>query len=238
MEVLALSSGESELGALVRACTEGLGMQSLLKDFSVNVSIVVKSDATAAIGMARRQGLGRVRHLATSDLWIQQRLRAGDFAVTKHPGISNSADLMTKVKSRNEILKFLQLMGFVEGAGRPTIAPIRTQWTISSPVICPSGSGDRVEGKVDDVDSNYFHSDPSNATYTTYILEGKDLITDRSLPHPGSRVLCDVLDLNSGEWVYTSPSLPPNTTGTTEPDLSHLSTDIRPYLLATWKVFN
>merc|ERR1711884_432969 len=66
MEILALSSGESELGALVRACTEGLGMQSLLKDFSVKVSVVIKSDATAAIGMARRQGLGRVRHLATS----------------------------------------------------------------------------------------------------------------------------------------------------------------------------
>ena len=211
-------------------------MQSLLKDFSVNVSIVVKSDATAAIGMARRQGLGRVRHLATSDLWIQQRLRAGDFAVTKHPGISNSADLMTKVKSRNEILKFLQLMGFVEGAGRPTIAPIRTQWTISSPVICPSGGGDIVEGKGDDVDSNYFHSDPSNAIYTTYILEGKDLITDRSLPHPGDRVLCSILDLNLGEWIYEQPSLPQHTTGTTEPDIASLITNHRPYLMTTWRL--
>ena len=75
MEILALSSGESELGALVRACTEGLGMKALLADFQRPVDIVIKSDATAAIGMARRLGLGRVRHLATSDLWIQQRLR-------------------------------------------------------------------------------------------------------------------------------------------------------------------
>ena len=91
MEILALSSGESEMGALVRACTEGLGMQSLLRDFNVEVGIDIKSDATAAIGMARRQGLGRVRHLATSDLWIQQRLCAGDFSVQKHPGATNSA---------------------------------------------------------------------------------------------------------------------------------------------------
>ena len=110
MEILALSSGESELGGLVRACTEGLGMRSLLLDFNIKVDIVIKSDATAAIGMAKRQGLGRVRHLATSDLWIQQRLRQGDFSIQKHPGISNSADLMTKVKSRPDILKFLGLI--------------------------------------------------------------------------------------------------------------------------------
>merc|ERR1712020_111290 len=61
MEILALSSGESELGALVRACTEGLGMKALIADFQRKVDIVIKSDATAAIGMARRLGLGRVR---------------------------------------------------------------------------------------------------------------------------------------------------------------------------------
>ena len=37
--IFALSSEESELGALVRACTEGLGMQSRLRDFNVDVGI-------------------------------------------------------------------------------------------------------------------------------------------------------------------------------------------------------
>ena len=129
-------------------------------------------------------------------------------------------------------------MGFVVETGRPAIAPIRTQWTITSPAICPSGSCELVESDMVDIDGDGVYSPCDNAHYSTYILEGKDLITDRSLPHPGSRVLCDVLDLNSGEWVYTSPSLPCSTTGTTEPDLSHLSTNLRPYLLATWKVFN
>ena len=89
MDILALSSGESELGALTKACTEGLGVQSLLSDFQIRVDIKVLSDATAAIGMARRLGLGRVRHLATSDLWVQQRVRSGDVSLAKYPGVEN-----------------------------------------------------------------------------------------------------------------------------------------------------
>ena len=111
MEVLALSSGESELGALVKACTEGIGVQSILRDFRITVQVKVLSDATAAIGMVRRLGLGRVRHLATADLWVQQKLREGSFSVAKHPGASNGADLMTKVKGRQDLLRLLGLMG-------------------------------------------------------------------------------------------------------------------------------
>ena len=71
MDILALSSGEAELGALVKACSEGLGMKSLLNDFGINVQLKILSDSTAAIGMVRRLGLGRVRHLACADLWVQ-----------------------------------------------------------------------------------------------------------------------------------------------------------------------
>ena len=125
MEVLALSSGESELGALTRACTEGLGMKSLLADFGIHVNVQVRSDATAALGMARRLGLGRVRHLATADLWIQQRVRSGEISLMKFPGTENSADLMTKVKGRSDILKFMCYMGFKCITGRPTVSPTR-----------------------------------------------------------------------------------------------------------------
>ena len=59
MEVLALSSGESELGGLVKACAEGLGVQAGMKDFGFHLDLKVLFDATAATGMARRLGLGR-----------------------------------------------------------------------------------------------------------------------------------------------------------------------------------
>merc|ERR1712235_139679 len=113
MSILALSSGESELGALTKACTEALGMRSLLEDFQVQVEIKILSDATAAIGMVRRLGLGKVRHLAVADLWVQQRVRSGDLSVAKYPGVDNGADLMTKYKGRLDTLRLLGQMGFI-----------------------------------------------------------------------------------------------------------------------------
>ena len=69
---LALSSGDAELAAIVRSTSEGLGMKAMLEEFGIKVDLVVKSDAVAAIGIVKRQGLGRVRHLAVADLWVQQ----------------------------------------------------------------------------------------------------------------------------------------------------------------------
>ena len=67
MAILALSSGESELAAVVKGAGEGLGFQSSLQDFDLELPLELYSDVTAAIGMCKREGLGRVRHLSTSD---------------------------------------------------------------------------------------------------------------------------------------------------------------------------
>ena len=123
MDTIALNSGEAELGGLIRACTEGLGVQSVLKDFGFQADVKLFTDATAAIGMTRRLGLGKVRHLATADLWIQAMVRQGKVAVAKVPGQENGADLMTKHKGRPEIIKHLQGLGFGFLSGRPGAAP-------------------------------------------------------------------------------------------------------------------
>ena len=57
-----MSSGEAELAAVVRATAEGMGVVAMLKDFGIDAELEVRSDATAAIGMVQREGLGRVRH--------------------------------------------------------------------------------------------------------------------------------------------------------------------------------
>ena len=72
---LALSSGEAELAAIVRSTSEGLGVQAFMEEFGIKTDLVIKSDAIAAIGIVKRQGLGRVRHLAVADLWVQQRAK-------------------------------------------------------------------------------------------------------------------------------------------------------------------
>ena len=96
LSTLALSSGESELAAMAKGAAEGLGMQAVLMDFGIKVEVEIHSDATAAIGIASRQGLGRIRHIAVTDLWIQQRMKAGDIKAFKVDGMKNVSDLMTK----------------------------------------------------------------------------------------------------------------------------------------------
>ena len=41
------------------------------------------SDSTAASGVCRRRGLGKVRHLAVADLWLQDKVGAGDLTIHK-----------------------------------------------------------------------------------------------------------------------------------------------------------
>ena len=83
MGVLALSSGESELAAVVRAATGGMGLQSILNDFGLCGHVAIKSDETAAIGMVHRLGLGKVRHLAVGDFGSSITFVRGKFASPK-----------------------------------------------------------------------------------------------------------------------------------------------------------
>ena len=54
------------------------------------------SDAVAAIGIARRRGAGKIRHLDCTDLWIQEQLRGNELSLNKILGTENPADLLTK----------------------------------------------------------------------------------------------------------------------------------------------
>ena len=67
--VIAKSSGESELYAVVRVSTEGLVILTLLKDFGVHhAKVRLGMDASAA--MVQRTGLNKVRHVEVDVLWI------------------------------------------------------------------------------------------------------------------------------------------------------------------------
>ena len=120
---IALSTGEAELAAVVRAAAESLGLQSVLADFGMYVSIVLKADATAAIGMVKREGLGRVRHLAVGDLWIQQRIRAGHIAIGKVPGTDTPSDMLTKGLEGADIQRYLSDLRMIPASGRHRLAP-------------------------------------------------------------------------------------------------------------------
>ena len=116
---IALSTGEAELGAIVRGVAEGEGIVSLLRDFGLSARICLKSDASAAVGITKRVGLGKVRHLAVSDLWVQQRVQKGDVIIEKVAGKVNPADLLTKALDWPRILELITQMGLkVESTGQ------------------------------------------------------------------------------------------------------------------------
>ena len=93
---IALSSGEAELTAFVKAASEGIGVQSLARDMGLELSLVVVVDSSAAVGMVNRSGVGRVRHLDVKDLWVQERVKRGFFTIVRVLGDSNPADVATK----------------------------------------------------------------------------------------------------------------------------------------------
>ena len=72
---MALSSAEAELYAMVSAASEGLGAKAMGLDFGVDMTILLHVDASAAIGVAQRKGLGKIRHLDTQSLWVQDAVR-------------------------------------------------------------------------------------------------------------------------------------------------------------------
>ena len=68
---VAMSSAEAELYALVKGAAHTKGLMSMMADCGIIATGTVCTDATAAIGMAHRQGLGKTRHVEVQYMWIQ-----------------------------------------------------------------------------------------------------------------------------------------------------------------------
>ena len=67
---VSLSSGEAEFYGVVKASGLALGQQSLLRDLGLELPVRVWTDSSAAMGICARQGLGKLRHIATHTLWV------------------------------------------------------------------------------------------------------------------------------------------------------------------------
>ena len=98
-------------------------MVAIMQEFGIPVDLTVKSDAVAAIGIVKRQGLGRVRHLAVGDLWVQQRAKAGEVHYCKLDGKRNTSDMMTKAVEREIIMRHMQSLGLSFKGGRHEMTP-------------------------------------------------------------------------------------------------------------------
>jgi hypothetical protein len=122
---IALSSGEAEFNGVVRGAGIGLGYQSLLRDLGQDLPLRVWTDSTASIGICSRQGLGKLRHLDTHTLWIQQAVRTGRVDLRKVLGDVNPADLFTKHSlSRERLKKLVSIFNCHFYGGRAAAAPL------------------------------------------------------------------------------------------------------------------
>ena len=122
-KAVTLSSAEAKLYGLVKGTTEALGIQAWGRDLGLEMKVRMHADSAAAIWICQRSGIGRVRHLAVGQLWIQEGLRRGDFELYKIAGNRNPADILTKSVPREVLDRHLRTLGLQRAECRAASAP-------------------------------------------------------------------------------------------------------------------
>mgnify|MGYP005698073323 CR=1 FL=1 len=93
-------------------------------DLGVTCTVVLNTDASAAIGVASRRSLGKVRHIEVSQLWLHQRVASGDLKVQKVDGISNLADALTKHLQKGPLEGHMVSVNLEIREGRHSLMPV------------------------------------------------------------------------------------------------------------------
>ena len=157
--IVALSSAESEFHSTVKAAMEGIGMITMAASLGEKCTVRMHVDASAALGVIQRKGVGKIRHLHVGALWLQEQQVRNAIAFQKIPGTSNPADLFTKHLSREVIEKYIMMLGATHVDGRSDkaaqlhqlqkmVRQLRAQVKIKSEKLC------HVEKPVIEVDTD------------------------------------------------------------------------------------
>jgi len=108
---VALSVGEAEYYALIKAAAEGLGMVALGRDLGYDFKLRIWVDSNTAKAITARLGLGKVRHMEVRYLWAQEAHKKGRFEVRKIAGERNPGDVLTKAMSAGDMKEKMSLVG-------------------------------------------------------------------------------------------------------------------------------
>ena len=79
-----------------------------LAEVARRILLRVRMDSSAARGIFGRTGPGRIRHLHTRYLWVQEKVRRKELSTDSVKGDENEADLGTKILT-GERTRFLSL---------------------------------------------------------------------------------------------------------------------------------
>ena len=198
---ISLSSGEAEFAGVIRGAGQGLGYKALLRDLGVEVPLRVWTDSSAAIGICSRQGLGKLRHLDTHTLWIQQAVRTRRIDLRKVDGDVNPADLLTKHSiSRQRLENLVILHGCRYIGGRAESAPQVRKGGSSKPTMADA---DRVIGATigNDVEANCEMTPAPIMPHKLYSTSDLDKFHP-SIEAPDDENDLDDVDLDERDVVY------------------------------------
>ena len=114
-KAVALSSAEAELYAMVAASAETLAIIAYSRDLGMEIAGEVLTDSNAALGISQRAGIGKVRHLRTQGLWVQEARVTGRLSYKKVLGAKNPADILTKNVPGELLDRHLETLGALPG---------------------------------------------------------------------------------------------------------------------------
>ena len=131
-KVIALLPAEAELYAMVAASAETLAVIAYAADVGISMGGEVYADSSAALGITQRIGIGKVRHLRTQGLWVQETRISGRLAYHKVLGTKNPADVLTEHVLGELLERHLETLGAEMRGGRSELAPklmsLATSW--------------------------------------------------------------------------------------------------------------
>ena len=119
---ISLSRVENEYYGIVKCAVIGQGARSL-SDFGMCADVVARTDSSSGLAVGSRRGLGRLRHVQTRLLWVQQRIQQGDFRLKKKLGDTNASDELTKPLDEKSVTNVLTMMDCALRRGRTAWAP-------------------------------------------------------------------------------------------------------------------
>ena len=100
--VVALSSCEAELHAMVSTCCDGIFLKRTLEFLTKpQVEHYLLTDSSSARQLVSRQGTGRVKNVAGRILWLQDHVRENEVMLVQVPTLWNLSDVGTKALEQN-----------------------------------------------------------------------------------------------------------------------------------------
>ena len=101
---VALSSCEAEVMTASEGIKEALLLQEVLMLVGLgHYEIEIKVDSSAAHAFFHRRGVGRMKHIDSRILWLQDLTAAGGVRLKKIPRTQNLADMLTHTPSAKEL---------------------------------------------------------------------------------------------------------------------------------------